>query len=155
MTTAAAQAISFTVKPLWELTREAYFNDVARVRRDAVDYGWCGKETRITWDVKYDYVSPGPAGPFHGSTVLDYKPRKGAAIAASFGQAVVKSAAATQTRISEKFTLDLEQLLAAGKAIHRQAVLDAIDLGYTISEDVLQDYPELRPDEYTSAPAPR
>ena len=42
--------------------------------------------------VRYEYVDPGPAGPYKGTVTVNYRPQKGELIAAPFGKAVVVSA---------------------------------------------------------------
>lgn len=120
------------VKEAWGLTREQYFNDPARVRREAVG------PAAVGWKASYEYTNPSGSGPFKGSTVLKVKPNAGDTINAPFGRARVTAVSAVKGA-----SIDNAELLDIGKAHHRRVVADAIASGKPVPDDVLAEYPDL------------
>jgi hypothetical protein len=102
-------------KATHELTREQYFNDPDRVKKDVA------LKTRT---VKYNCVTPGPGGPFRGA-MEHPSASKGDVISAMMGKAKVTSVHTKEG--GEK--LDNMQLFQRGKEFHKNAVKAALSQG--------------------------
>ncbi len=130
----------------WQMTRDEYFHDEARVRRDVgADQRLVGSQERQK--VFYAYDSPSPAGPFKGVTVA--VPRKhavGGSILATFGRATVTAVSRVtgdDPSLVNGFAVDRAELLELAKELHRRNVGDALAAGEIVPQKVLAEYPEL------------
>ncbi|MCR4340837.1 MAG: hypothetical protein NUW01_13235 [Gemmatimonadaceae bacterium] len=114
----------------WQLTREQYFNDPMRVKRDVLG------DQPASHIVKYEYLDPSGAGPFKGSMASKTPMKSGAVVAAPFGAArVVSSARAKPADVS------VNSLYDEAKAFHARVVADAVAVGKPVPAEVLADYP--------------
>lgn len=133
-----AELMGVAERLLYQQTREQYFQDQTRVRRDvartfATDLprGKTAQKSKV--QVSYEYVDPSPAGPFRGR--VDASPGayvKGQLFAASFGVARVTRIARVLPGKAEEVDpsqLDLADVYAMGVDLHRMTVASALAQG--------------------------
>jgi hypothetical protein len=127
---------------VWQLSREEWFNDVARVRKDVGASHPSGYAAHCV-KVSYAYIDPSPAGPTHGSLIQKFTahPEVGGEIAAPFGRARIT----TVHKMTGEVAIDLGELFELAKAHHRRVVSDAVSAGKPVPEKVLADYPGMLP----------
>lgn len=125
--------------PAWMLTREEYFNDPARVRRDVTDLATTNAQSAMRFKTSYEYLYPTPGGPFKGSLVLSDRLVKGDHMDGLFGRARVVRVSVVK---NEAFSAPVEiDLFEAGKAAHRNAVIAAVAAGEPVPISVRAEYP--------------
>ena len=117
----------------WQLTREQYFNDSARVKRDVL-----GNQP-ANHIVRYEYEDPAPSGPFKGSMASKSPVKPGTIVNAAFGKAKVVSSVKAKPADANTASLYDE-----AKAFHQRAVADAVAAGKPVPAEVLADYPDIQ-----------
>jgi len=131
----------------WQMTRDKYFHDEMRVRRDV------GADRRVAggqeWHkVSYAYVNPGSAGPFKGVVLArtGAQHHVGSEMDATFGRARVTSVVKLRgddLANADGYAIDRIELLELGKEFHRRSVGDALEAGSIVPQNVLAEYPDL------------